>query len=161
GVYANTTTSYWRNDRFGQPQPGTRSERQDVVCVSGVGDGALIDLIRVCLRGFKHDRLIDDLFDGLPLLIAKLHEIRELHLRQLISNPTSTLAEAFSLLHHESSSTPLGKEFKVFTGRLSERLRGDTHTLLNGIPSSFSHILAAKDRSFLNVVLAYCLYQAK
>ncbi len=129
--------------------------------ISGIGDGALIDLVRVCLRGFKHDRLVDDLFGDLSLLVARLREIRDAHLEQLSINPSATLGEQLKTLRDEPSETALGSEIKKLRDRIAGRFRSDARAILNGPTSSFSRVLNARGRSFLNVVLAYCLYEAK
>lgn len=159
GVTDRSVSSYWRNDQYGQSQPGGRSEKSDVVLVSGVGDGGLIDLIRVCLQGFKHGDLVEDLFGGCTTLVQWLREKREEHVNSLRAGIQHNLQAAFMALEREGNGSALGNEFLTFRTRLKNRLRTNTVTVLNGEESSFSQILIATKRSFLNIFLAHNLYQ--
>lgn len=161
GVLNNDATSYWRNDRYSQAQPGIRSERRELILVSGTGDGAFIDLIRVCLQGFKHNRLIQDLFIECPVLIEHLQEMRERHLEELGTDDNASLFGALEDLRKVSFAIPLGQQVKLVETRINKALRRDTRAILNGEYPSFHETLSIKDKSFLNVCIAYCLYQAR
>jgi len=51
--------SYWRNDSLHQPEIEIRSDRTKYI-VSGNGDGGLIDVLRLRLKDFKQEDLIQD-----------------------------------------------------------------------------------------------------
>jgi tetratricopeptide (TPR) repeat protein len=48
--------SYWRDDDLDQPDTGTARS----ILVSGYGDGGLTDLLRACIRNFRHHELVRD-----------------------------------------------------------------------------------------------------
>jgi hypothetical protein len=50
--------SYWRNDDLDQPELEPPSGKKVHFLVSGRGDGGLVDLLRVRLTNFRHDRLV-------------------------------------------------------------------------------------------------------
>jgi len=154
----HASTSYWRNDRFGQPTPWVRSERREIVFISGDGDGGLLDLGRVCLRGFKHDLILDDLVAENPLLVEELQRIREKHLADLKHDESASLMAPLTKLRTQTENADLRSEVDEVTERMKSRLRLDTRAILNGRTSSFASLLQAKGRSFFNVLLAYSLY---
>tara|TARA_R110002049_G_scaffold196574_1_gene365763 strand:- start:899 stop:3178 length:2280 start_codon:yes stop_codon:yes gene_type:complete len=154
----HTSTSYWRNDHFGQPKPWSRSERQEIVCISGDGDGGLLDLIRVCLQGFKHDRIVDDLFANKELLVDELRKIRESHLADLRRDKNASLFKPLKHLYEQNQDKKLKQQVDDVKNLLRERIRKDTRAILNGRSPSFAEILRTRGRSFFNVFLCFSLY---
>jgi hypothetical protein len=53
--------SYWRNESFGQP---SLNGAQKIYVVSGMGDGAVIDLLRLSFLEFRPDRFIDEAIEN-------------------------------------------------------------------------------------------------
>ncbi|HJW57157.1 MAG TPA: hypothetical protein VJ577_17985 [Burkholderiaceae bacterium] len=56
--------SYWRNESFGQP---SLTGLQKVYVVSGLGDGAIIDLLRLCFLDFRPDRFISEAIEDMAI----------------------------------------------------------------------------------------------
>lgn len=54
--------SYWRDDSLHQVSLEGRTHH----LISGCGDGGLIDLLRVCVRDFRHEKLIDRFLARVP-----------------------------------------------------------------------------------------------
>lgn len=62
--------SYWRNDMLGQP---VLSRAGQAYVVSGYGDGAIVDLCRLTIAGFRQGRVLDDLWGAsLPVVEDRL-----------------------------------------------------------------------------------------
>src|SRR5680860_463983 len=55
------TTPYWRNDHLGQPS--ISDEETTRYCISGTGDGALVDVLRLRLLNFRQDRILHEIFE--------------------------------------------------------------------------------------------------
>jgi hypothetical protein len=66
--------SYWRNETFGQP---SLNEPRRTFLLSGQGDGAMIDLLRIRISQFRQDRILEELFGSRPALVAELKLMRE------------------------------------------------------------------------------------
>ncbi|HWV60867.1 MAG TPA: hypothetical protein VN034_09445, partial [Sphingopyxis sp.] len=66
-------SSYWRNEVYGQP---SLSQPRRSYLISGQGDGAMIDLLRLKVSQFRQDRILTELFDDKPKLITRLRAIR-------------------------------------------------------------------------------------
>ncbi len=59
----SNTPSYWRNDDFAQMTLGVQNKVRYLV--SGTGDGGLIDVLRLTLRDFQHQKFFQDtLYDS-------------------------------------------------------------------------------------------------
>ncbi len=147
---------YWRNDSNGQPSPVSRSERKSLVLISGTGDGGLTDLIRLTLQNVKQDRLIQELFGGKTRLIRSLDSIRASRDDQTVGDQEISLIDAFREIEKENP-----EEILDLKKCINKRLREDVQVILNGRDISFSMILTMKSKSFLNVFLAYMLYELK
>ncbi len=113
--------SYWDDDRLHQP---TRREGRARHLVSGCGDGGLIDLIRVCVRDFRHETLIDKFLAPVPRsLQEKLLGIDEE--ARLQKDPSVYLDEQYQALAvPEAVDAAFGE------------LRADTEAVLNGREAS-------------------------
>jgi hypothetical protein len=61
GLEIDNPSSYWRNETFGQP---SLSSPRRTFLVSGQGDGAMIDLLRLRISQYRQDRILDELFEG-------------------------------------------------------------------------------------------------
>jgi thioredoxin reductase len=60
--------SYWHNDNLGQPVLDNRIRR---VLVSGSADGAITDVLRLCITDFRHGAFLEELVFNYALLRAK------------------------------------------------------------------------------------------
>jgi len=59
GLERDGATSYWRNEILGQP---ALDRPKQTFLVSGQGDGAFIDLLRLRISQYRQDRILDELF---------------------------------------------------------------------------------------------------
>lgn len=146
------TTPYWRNDDLAQPSISYTA--QTSYCISGTGDGGLVDLLRLRIRNFRQDRILSEIFEQLSAtggdsVNHRLHQLREAcHHRD-----PREIWQAFE------ECDPSAAEDAV--SRMRCRLRADTRVLLIGKMSSFADCLALKEASFGNALLAYLLYRTR
>lgn len=141
------TPSYWRNDQLGQPM---LTEGVRVFIVSGIGDGALIDLFRLTIERFRQDRIVDDLFgDQLKMVEERLRQVKARALG----------GEDLRAIFDEELAELIGPA----VNRLRDRLRKDTSVILHlsGSDESNTSIepLFKGKSSFLNKLLAFLLYR--
>lgn len=135
------STPYWRDDGLHQSVTPVRR-----FLVSGTGDGGLVELLRLRLRGFRHDRLVEDLLSGPELddTKAKILRIEEDLERDVLGGPKE-LTRRYQALGMPG----------MFARKLHERLRTDTYVVLNGRePSPLSQNACA-----LNRFLTACLLE--
>jgi tetratricopeptide (TPR) repeat protein len=116
---------YWKNDgldyRFHTSGPAMRR-----FLVSGTGDGGLVDLFRIRIADFSHERIVKDFFSD-----PSLDDVK--------SELLTVEAEL-----HQGSLRPedLYKRYRglqvpgQLDERLQDRLRGDTTAVLNGLDLS-------------------------
>ncbi|MBX9721350.1 MAG: NAD(P)-binding protein [Candidatus Obscuribacterales bacterium] len=102
------TCSYWRNDDLAQPVLGSRVKKKFVI--SGAGDGALIEVLRLKLKNFQHKQFFERIMFA-PWLIHAEERFR--------SNPD------WSSLWTGSSN--IRQDYKDFFSELRE----DTEVVLN------------------------------
>jgi tetratricopeptide (TPR) repeat protein len=135
--------SYWRDD--GQHQLFTPVRR---FLISGTGDGGLVDLLRVRLRDFRHDKLVTEFLSG-PELETTKKEILRIE-AALDRNPLDDSRELTR--RYRALALP-----DTFTQSLHERLRTDTRAVLNGRePYPLN-----KNACALNRFLTSCLMKMK
>jgi tetratricopeptide (TPR) repeat protein len=118
-------SSYWKNDgldhRWRKPD---RSKFHHLV--SGTGDGGLIDLLRIRIADFRHERIVQQ-FLSAPSLAGVRSEL--LALEEAVRDgrlPPERIYEKYSELEVPPS----------LDGQLRQTLRGDTSAVLNGLGSS-------------------------
>ena len=144
-------TSYWRNETLAQPN---LEEARRTYLLSGQGDGAMIDLLRIRISQFRQDRILDELFVGRSPLLEHLRELR----KDFLSNETG-LFKRFEAL--ESPSSAFEKDMTAIIGELGRRLRRDTDVVLKLLVRNVSELLepANSRMSFQNALLVYLLYR--
>jgi hypothetical protein len=122
GLELDSTSSYWRNEILGQPSlnPARRT-----YLVSGQGDGAMIDLLRLRISQYRQDRILDELFSGKDRLLAELRTLRA----SLSSSDGTGLFQKFEAIQEASARTKL--EFNSLLDGLKHRLRRDTDAILH------------------------------
>jgi tetratricopeptide (TPR) repeat protein len=135
------TPSYWKNDELNQPvsPSGLR------FLVSGIGDGGVVDLLRLRLQDFRHERIVRELLSDPELKATKSQLLaieRELSGRGL-SDPE---------LYERYKELPVPP---TVDQRIRERLRPDTRVVLN---SSDTYPLSSR-ASILNRFLLSRLLQ--
>ncbi|WP_027780574.1 FAD-dependent oxidoreductase [Paraburkholderia caledonica] len=150
GTKRDTPQSYWRNETYAQPS--LDSQRHTFV-VSGQGDGAMMDLLRLRVSQFRQDRILGELFSGERALIDELRRVQSEH-----TGPDAKQG-LFDALETVSSSHRVA--FEAVRARMSQRLRRDTEVILSLQVKKFSELFdpATRRISFQNRVLVYLLYK--
>lgn len=143
--------SYWRNETLGQPN---LNEPRRTYLLSGQGDGAMIDLLRIRVSQFRQDRILEELFGGRPQLMAELKQLR----RDFLRDETG-LFERFETLAAEGS--PHHKAMEEVILGLDRRLRRDTDVVLKLLVRNVAELLepANSRMSFQNALLVFLLYR--
>lgn len=144
--------SYWHNDahaQYNQPQEenATRS-----YLISGTGDGGLIDLLRVRIRGFRQDRIVDELFakNASPKEERYIQELLD-GLRSIYEKLFSTKSLSETFLEEEYEQLKGLPGFGLVRDRL--RLRSDTSVVLLGRRQTLLGAQTSMLHSFLVCVL--------
>jgi hypothetical protein len=75
--------SYWRNDRLAQTDLEFTGNKKIRYVVSGAGDGGLVDVFRLTIRDFRHERIFSEVF-GPPdnPLLAKLRSLPAVSIKE-------------------------------------------------------------------------------
>lgn len=153
GLEIDAVASYWRNETVGQPS--LRQPRGTYV-VSGQGDGALIDLLRLRISRYRQDRILEELFAGKDSLLSELKA-----LRAAVSNGNAenTLFQRFEYLG--KSNLKAKEQLERLIQELRRRLRRDTDAILRlkvrSLAELFSDNIARV--SFQNALLVYLVYK--
>jgi hypothetical protein len=141
GLEIGATHSYWRNETLGQPR--LRHARMTYI-VSGGGDGALIDLLRLKIAHFRQDRILIELFGSFPELTHALQRLAS-------ENPLDQYDQFEALLANNS-------DMREVSNNLAGRLRNDTIVILHLKPGVDIRQISTSDRSsFQNRLLAFLL----
>jgi hypothetical protein len=145
GLERDKTLSYWRNETLAQPY---LAQGRATYIVSGQGDGAIIDLLRLRISEFRQDRILAELFSGNDNLID--------HLRLLQNEMKGCDAKVFQRLEAMSNSS-----LDLVIKSLSCRLRRDTQVILHiKVKTVFELFDFEKTKiSFQNRILLYLLYK--
>ncbi len=149
----NSARSYWRNEVLAQPG---LEQHASTYLVSGQGDGAMIDLLRLKISQFRQDRILSELFGGRPELVDELRTLR----KRFLEDSDFSLYEAFDELI--GSGTPAGRQMSAARDALVQRLRRDTHVVLQTLHVRSIGELLGPDilkTSFQNALLVYLLYR--
>ena len=153
GPEKDEALSYWRNETLGQP---SLTHNRATFLVSGQGDGAMIDLLRLRISQYRQDRILDELFHDKPRLLRKLGELRaQLEAGKL----TGSLYDRLEAL----MSANTGDECVRLLGELHQRLRRDTDAVLHLKPEvrNLATLFRLDKRriSFQNTLLVFLLYR--
>ncbi|MFY2558453.1 FAD-dependent oxidoreductase [Corallococcus terminator] len=136
--------SYWRNDDLAQYEIDADRIRHHLV--SGCGDGGLVDLLRIRIRDFRHDQVLEEFLGGIP---TRSLEKELLRVEEVARDKAERGEDPADFLYDEYQRLrPLHIDEMV-----ASRLRRDTRATLNG-PSQFPWRLNA---SILNRFLASAL----
>jgi hypothetical protein len=154
GVEQSAVNSYWRNENLGQPLLSGPRRR---FLISGQGDGAMIDLLRVRISKFRQDRILHDLFEGCGVLIDRLRRLKQ----EMKGSEQTVLFLSCMDECASSSDGELKKQFERVVSRLRVRLRRDTEAILGLKASSLTEMFNSPEikLSFQNRLLAYLLFQ--
>ncbi|MFL5349454.1 MAG: FAD-dependent oxidoreductase [Hyalangium sp.] len=111
------TPSYWEDDALHQhvSSPDTR------FLVSGIGDGGVVDLLRLRFKGFQHDHIVRELLED-----SELEPVKSalLGIEQDLQQRGLSARELYQ--RYENLEVP-----ESLHQRIRERLRDDTHVVLN------------------------------
>lgn len=150
GLERDQALSYWRNETLSQPYLG---QGRITYIVSGQGDGAMIDLLRIRIAEFRQDRILSELFDGESTAIFELRNLQDRVTNRHISGPPES---AFELLEgiYERVLAKISK-------KLGRRLRRDTQVVLHTKVKRISDLFDGRNAkiSFQNKILVYLLYK--
>lgn len=133
--------SYWESDDLDERRLGGIRRRW---LVSGCGDGALTDLFRLCLDGFKHEEMLAEFASG-----AEMAEVIE---RIEAIEGDATLRDRPDALHDAYRAL----QAPGVVAAMRKRLRADTEVALNAPTPRF----LTADASVLNRFLTSMLRQA-
>ncbi|AHG49908.1 hypothetical protein RLEG12_03190 (plasmid) [Rhizobium leguminosarum bv. trifolii CB782] len=148
GIETGSWFSYWRNDMVGQPN---LEQPRLTFLLSGQGDGAMIDLLRLRISHFRQDRILFELFGHNKKLLEKIREIKT-------KDEAGNESETFKSFERLADEMP--EEFGEVRDRLSSRLRRDTDVILRLKKRKLSDLFDGDVRiSFQNRVLVYALYK--
>ncbi|WP_315806817.1 MULTISPECIES: hypothetical protein [unclassified Bradyrhizobium] len=149
GLERDDATSYWRNEEFGQPN---LEQPRRTYLISGQGDGAMIDLLRLRVSYFRQDRILDQLFSRKRVL---LEVIEKLYSRQRAKRPPSLFNELEKLYNDKG---PSSVELNDACNDLRLRLRRDTEVIFHMRQRSFAAVFGP-GTSFQNRLLVYLLFK--
>jgi len=149
GLEADEAHSYWRNESYSQPSLDVPVRNY---IVSGQGDGAVIDLLRLRISGFRQDRILSELFANETALVKDLRELSELS-ETATDNLFPNLERLF--LRHDQAC-------RRVIEALSQRLRNDTRVIMRTKQKRFSDLFLPTTvrLSFQNRLMLYLLYRA-
>lgn len=149
GLETGGALSYWRNDTIGQP---SLEQPRLTYLVSGQGDGAMVDLLRLRISHYRQDRILGELFGGLEPLLKTIKQVYEDYER----NQKSGIFEAFERMRSGAESA-----FDNVLDVLARRLRRDTDVILHLKLRKLSDLFEYKNTkiSFQNKLLVYLLYK--
>lgn len=146
--------SYWRNDQYEQANLYNNDKVSYII--SGVGDGALMDMFRLRIKGFTTDSIIRNFRKKSEYgrLIEKLNGI-ESNYYELKSKGKSTKNYLFTELVKLDSEDLLDscKE------EIKKRLRSDTMVVIHHYRLQFEEIFNLEKASFFNNLLMFLLFQ--
>ncbi|MDE2807781.1 MAG: FAD-dependent oxidoreductase [Gemmatimonadota bacterium] len=147
GIY-----SYWRNETIGQP---LLNQSRRTFLISGQGDGAMIDLIRVRLSQYRQDRILEEIFSGKERIVGQLKEAKE----RARKNRELSLYSIFDSIFNDDSICE--EESAEVLDLVSRRLRRDTDAILRIQVPDMSTLLRgdSSKMSFQNALLVYLLYR--
>lgn len=119
GVEREHSVSYWRNEMLAQPK---LIHARETYIVSGGGDSAMIDLLRLRIAHFRQDRILQDLFGKCP-------EVTDALKIELDNGGENTID--YDWFHEKLFSSELNSEITDVLKRLRGRLRNDTTVILH------------------------------
>lgn len=152
GVERDGALSYWRNETMGQP---SLDQPRRTFLVSGQGDGAMIDVLRLRISQYRQDRILEELFNDKKTLFTL---IQNLHTKYTDDEHRKGLFADFEALERDKDSNA---EFEDVIKQLSRRLRRDTDVILHLQVRNLSQLLDPPTSriSFQNKILIFFLYK--
>lgn len=143
GLETNSRDSYWRNESLGQIGLDGIQRR---FLVSGFGDGAIIDIMRLTIKNFRPDRILSD--------------VKFVNLEKIIINRkwSSFVNEFDSIL--SSNKSEASREIHNLIKYFKQRQRDDTYVVLHCLGSNgFRKALDDSPAALINKFFVYALYK--
>jgi hypothetical protein len=152
GLERDGAQSYWRNETIGQP---SLDQPRHTYLVSGQGDGAMIDLLRLRVSQFRQDRILDEFFRDKNCLLGAIRNLQNTYAKKI---PKPGLFNALEALAKNQSCSG---EFNQVCKELARRLRRDTEAILHLRVRKLSELFdpGVTRTSFQNKLLVYFLYK--
>lgn len=152
GLERDGALSYWRNETVGQP---SLDEPRRTYLVSGQGDGAMIDLLRVRISQYRQDRILDEIFAGRDRLLDAVQTLHQEFAHDL--HKTGLFGSLENLAADEDTKA----EFELACEALRRRLRRDTEVILRLQVKKLSQLFdpGTSRISFQNKLLVFMLYK--
>ncbi len=147
GLESQSSVSYWRNETLAQP---SLDEGLATYIVSGQGDAAMIDLLRLTIGEFRQDRILSELFSTRPSIYGSLQE-----LSARVIGETNLFDDLERLVNDPASKV----EADDVLVDLSNRIRRDTSVVLHLKKKNLVDLFAERRISFQNSLLVYLLYR--
>lgn len=146
GIESGALDSYWRNESIGQLHIDGAQRR---FLVSGLGDGAISDLLRLTSKHFRPDRVVNEL--SLSALESYLQNQSKGNLLKTLESLNTSRNQAF-----QTARLELNELIKYF----SDRKRDDTYVVLHVVGClGFREAFRSSVASVLNKVFLYVLYK--
>ncbi|MCK1466885.1 FAD-dependent oxidoreductase [Bradyrhizobium sp. CW10] len=148
GLEKDNSLSYWRNDILGQP---SLAEPRRTYLVSGQGDGAMIEVLRLRISQYRQDRILDELIVPWPGLFNAVKALQNKY-----PEPLPGMFAAFEALERDESN-----DFAQVCEELTRRLRRDTDVILHLHKRRLAELFDDKTIkiAFQNRLLLYLLYK--
>ena len=131
GLEKDNTLSYWRTDTLGQP---SLAEPHRTYLVSGQGDGAMIEVLRLRISQYRQDRILDELIVPRPRFYKAVKALQKNH-----PEPAHDMFAAFESLEQDEPN-----EFAEVREELIRRLRRDTDVILHLYKHRFAELFDDK-----------------
>jgi hypothetical protein len=148
GLEKDNTRSYWRNDTLGQP---SLAEPRRSFLVSGQGDGAMIEVLRLRISQYRQDRILDELIMARRGLYKAVKALQKRY-----PEAAPEMFAAFEALERDVPT-----EFGQVLEELTRRLRRDTDVILHLRKHRFAELFDDRELNiaFQNRLLIYLLYK--
>lgn len=140
--------SYWRNDAIGQSFFGS----DKLFFISGIGDGGLMDLLRIAIHNFNYDYILNVIESdpAFPNLLKMLRRIKKRGLESKFSPKK---------LFYEFAKIPSESYNYIYDTLRSHRRLRENRIILNSTAMEFHDSLDFTKVSILNSFLCFVLYQ--
>lgn len=146
GIETGASDSYWRNESLGQLNIDGAQRR---FLVSGLGDGAVSDLLRLTTKNFRPDRVVNEL--SLTAL--------EKYLRSQTKNDLLKALESLNTSRKEALQAAK-RDLHCLVEYFSDRKRDDTYVVFHAVGQlGFREAFRNSTASTLNKVFLYVLYK--
>jgi len=145
--------SYWRNDPYGQPiltDKEGHTKHQEFI-VSGVGDGGLVDLFRLSIRGFSFPSFLQF------LMSQKTRYKKLVSVLLKIKKDGRTQLQKPKFLHQELSKINKDLYEYIYDDYILPNLSENITIILNSTEKYFDQALKFESISMLNAFLAFIL----